>query len=97
MWEWKPMQYIPHILGYVVKLLEPANKSCRSPVNPPQLLHPNPRETSEDGTAMVKAAEYKSMNKGDSSINSQRASNDPQPPQLIAAATTHLIYMMTEG
>jgi len=57
--------YIPHILEYVVILLEPANKSRRSPVNPPQLLHPNPRETSEDGTAIVKAAEYKSMNKGD--------------------------------
>jgi len=36
--EWKPMQYIPQILGYVVKLFEPANKSCRSPVDPPQLL-----------------------------------------------------------
>ena len=23
LWEWKPMQYIPHILGYVVKFLEP--------------------------------------------------------------------------
>ena len=58
---WKPVQYIPHILGYVVKLLETANKSHRSPVNPPQLLHPNPQETSEDGTAIVKVAEHKSL------------------------------------
>jgi len=93
------VQYISHILGYVVKLLEPANKSRRSPVNLPQ-LHPNPRKTSEDGTATVKAAEHKSMNKGDSSIKSQRASNDPQLPQLIVGyipAMTDLIYMMTEG
>jgi len=40
----------------MVKLLEPANKSRRSPVNPPQLLYPNSRETNEDGTAIVKAA-----------------------------------------
>ena len=40
---------------YVVKLPEPANKSSRSPVDPPQLLHPNPRETNEDGTAIIKA------------------------------------------
>ena len=91
------MQYIPHILGYVVKLPEPANKSSRSPVDPPQLLHPNPRETSEDGTAIIKAAEHKSLDKGDSSIKSQRASNDPQLPQLIVGAMTHLVYMMTEG
>jgi len=63
-----PVQYIPHILVYVVTLFEPTNKSRRSPVNPPQLLHPNAREASEDGTAIVKAAEYKSMNKEDSSI-----------------------------
>jgi len=62
-------------MGYVVKLLESANKSCRSTVNPLQPLHPNPRETSEDGTAIVKAAEYKSMNKGDSSVKSQRPSS----------------------
>ena len=64
------MQYIPHILGYVVKLLEHANKSRGSPVDPPRLLHPNSRETSEGGTAIVKAAEYKYMNKGDSIIKS---------------------------
>jgi len=52
----------------VVKFLEPANKSRPSLVDPPQLLHPNPRETSEDGTAVIKAAEHKSMDKGDSSI-----------------------------
>jgi len=57
LWEWKPMQHIPHIVGYVVKLPEPANKSSRRPVDPPQLLHPNPRETSEDGTAIIKSAE----------------------------------------
>src|SRR6218665_2537219 len=39
-WAWKPVQYIPHILGYVVKLSEPNNKSNRSLVDPPQLLHP---------------------------------------------------------
>jgi len=89
--------YIPHILGYVVKLLEPANKSRHSPVDPPQLRHPNSRETSEDGTAIVKATEHKSMNNGDSSIKSQRASNDPQLLQLIVAPTVHLVYMMTEG
>jgi len=33
------------------------------------------------------------MNKGDKSIKSQRASNEPQ---LIVAAMAHLIYMMTE-
>jgi len=59
------VQCITHILGYVVKPLERANKSRRSPVDPPQLLHPNPWETSEDGAAIVKAAEYKSMKKGD--------------------------------
>ena len=91
------MQHIPHIVEYVVKLPEPANKSSRSPVDPPQLLHPNSRETSEDGTAIIKAAEHKSMNRGDSSIKSQRASNDPQLAQLIVAATAHLVYMMTEG
>src|SRR6218665_4063597 len=87
----------PHILGYVVKLPEPINKSSRSPVDPPQLLHPNPRKTSENGTAIIKAGEHKSVNKGDSSIESQRASNDPQLPQLIVAATANLVYMMTEG
>ena len=71
------MQHIPHIVRYVVKLPEPANKSSRSPVGPPQLLHPNPWETNEDGTATIKAAELKSMNKGDSSIKSQKASNEP--------------------
>src|SRR6218665_3801515 len=92
LWEWKPVQHIRHILRYVVKLLEPINKSRRSPVDPPQLLHPNPQKTREDGTAIiVKAAEHKSMNKGDSSIKSQKASNDPQLPQLTVAATTHLI------
>jgi len=59
------------------------------------------RETSEDGTAIVKAAEHKSMNKGDSSIKSQRASNDQQwqlrLPQLIVAPTAQLVYMVTEG
>ena len=39
----------------------------------------------------------KSMNKGDGSIKSQRASNDPQLAQLIIAAKTHLVSMMTEG
>jgi len=53
---------------------EPENKSRISPVDPPQLLHPKPRDISKDGTAEVKAAEYKSINKGDSSIKSQRAS-----------------------
>src|SRR6218665_445436 len=43
LWEWKPVQHIPHRVGYVVKLPEPANKSSRSPLDPPQLLHPNPR------------------------------------------------------
>jgi len=47
---------------------ETAYKSRRSPMDPPKLLHPNPRETREDGTAIVRAAEYKSMNQGDSSI-----------------------------
>src|SRR6218665_3519 len=36
-----------YIVGYVVKLPEPANKSSRSPVDPPQLLHPNPRHTNQ--------------------------------------------------
>src|SRR6218665_3185155 len=80
------LEPIPHILGYVVKLPEPANKSSRRPVDLPQLLHPNPWETCEDGTAIIKAAEHKSVDKGDSSIKSQRASNDPQLPQLIVAA-----------
>jgi len=62
------MQHIPHIEGYVVKLPELANMSSRNPVNPPQLPQPNPRETSEDGTAIVKATEHKSMNKRDRSI-----------------------------
>ena len=91
------MQYIPHILGYAAKLLEPANKSLSSPVNSPQLLNPNPQDTSEDGTEIVKAAEHKSMNNRDSSVKSQRASNVPQLPQLIVAAMAHLVYMMTEG
>ena len=101
------MHYTLRILRYVVKPLVPANKSRRSLVDLPQLLHPNPRETNEDGIAIVKAAEYKSMNKGalDSShssikrhgsIKSKRASNDPQLPQMIVAATAHLLYMMTE-
>jgi len=51
----------------LVKLLELANKSRRSPVNQTQLLHPNPWEASEDRTAIVKAAEHKTMNKGDDS------------------------------
>src|SRR6218665_1637044 len=97
LWEWKPVQHIPHIVGYVVKLPGPANKSSRSPMDPPQLLHLNPRETNEDGTAIIKAVEHKSMNKGDSSIKGQRASNDPQLAQLIIAATAHLVYVMTEG
>jgi len=84
-------------VGYVVKLPEPANKSSCNPVDPPQFLHPNLWETSEDGTAIIKVAEHKSMNKGDSSIKSQRASNYPQLPQLIVAAAAHLVYMMTEG
>src|SRR6218665_2637564 len=66
----------PAYSGICGQLPEPANKSSRSSVDPPQLLHPNPRETSEDGTAIIKAAEHKSMNKGDSSIKSQRPSND---------------------
>src|SRR6218665_912221 len=74
------------ILRYVVKLLKPANKSSCSPVDPPQLFHPNPRETSEDGTAIVKAAEHKNMNTEDNSIKGQRASNDLQLPQLIVRA-----------
>ena len=89
------MQHIPYIVGYVIKLPEPANKSSRSPVDPPRLLHPNPRVTNEDGTAIIKAAEHKSMNRG-YSIKSQRASNDPQLAQLIIAATAHLVCMMTE-
>jgi len=32
LWEWKPVQYIPHISWYVIKLLEPANKLRCSPV-----------------------------------------------------------------
>ena len=59
-------------------------------MDPLQLLHPNPRETNEDGTAIIKEAEHKSMNKGESSIKSQRASNDPQLAQLIIAATVHV-------
>jgi len=42
---------VAYILGYVVKLLEPANKSRRSPVDQPQLRHPNPQETNKNGTA----------------------------------------------
>jgi len=68
---------------------KPVNESLRSPVNPPQLLHPNPWETSEDRTAIAKAAEHKSMNKGDKSNESQRASNDPQ---LIVATAARLVY-----
>src|SRR6218665_3503015 len=64
LWKRKPVQHIPHIVGYVVKLPEPAYKSSRSPVDPPQLLHPNPRETNEEGTAIIKAAEHKGMNSG---------------------------------
>src|SRR6218665_848338 len=75
----------------------PKKKPTRSRVAPPQLLHPNPRETNEDGTAIVKAAEHKSMNKGNNRIKGQRASNDAQLAQLIIAATAHLVYMMTEG
>ena len=44
LWEWKPAQHIPNIVGYVVKHPEPASKSSRSSVDPPQLLHPNPRK-----------------------------------------------------
>src|SRR6218665_81804 len=65
LWKRKPVQYIPHILGYVVKLPEPANKSSRSLVDPPQLLHPNPRETNEEGTAIIKAAEHGAVCIGD--------------------------------
>ena len=65
-------------------------------MDPPQLIHPDPRETNEDGTAIIKAAEHKSMNIGDSNIKSQRTSNNRQRPQLIVAATTHLIYMITD-
>src|SRR6218665_2545680 len=85
LWEWKPVQYIPHILRYVVTLPEPTNKSSRSPVDPLSILHPNPRKTSE-----IKAAEYKSMNKGDNSIKSQRSINDPHLPKLIVAADQYV-------
>src|SRR6218665_2541881 len=79
--------------------LNPSISRATARVDPPQLLHPNHLENSEDGTAIVKeAAEHQSMNEGDSSIKSQRASNDPQLLQLIVAAMTHLlIYMMTQG
>src|SRR6218665_2188334 len=84
-------------IQYVVKLSEPTNTSSRTPVDPPQLLHPNPRKTSENGIAIIKAAEHKSADKGDISIKSQRASNYPQLLQLIVASTANLVYTMTEG
>ena len=95
LWEWNPVQRISHVLGYGVKFSEPTNESCRSPVDPPQLLHPNLREISEDRSAMVKAAEHKCMNKGDSSIKSQGASNDPQLSQLIVQL--RLTWSIDEG
>jgi len=49
------------------------------------------------GTAIIKVAEHKSMDKGDGDIKSQRASNNSQLPRLIVAAMAHLVYMMTEG
>jgi len=75
------VQYIPHILitlGYVVSLLELANESRRCPVVQTQLLHPNPWDASEEGTALVKATEHKCMKERDISMKSQGTVNDPQ-------------------
>src|SRR6218665_1064096 len=36
LWEWKPVQYIPHILGYVANFLKPPiSRASASPSEPP--------------------------------------------------------------
>jgi len=81
------------MLGYVVGLGKPANELRRSPVDPIQPLYPKPRETSEDRTATVQVTQDKCRVEGDHSFESQRTSNDTQPPQLVVAVASHLIYI----
>ena len=91
LWEWKPVHYFPHILGYVVRLGEPTNSHATAWSQP---LHPGPWETCEDGTAVVKAAKHKCLVEWDHSFKSQgpsAASIDSSRCSTPDLAVAHLI------
>ena len=91
------MQHLPHILGNAIGLMEPANESRRNPVDPLQLLHPDPKKTNKDRRAVVEVTKHKSVDKGGRCFEGQRTSNDPELPQLIIATAAYLINVWSKS